>query len=227
MRRIAISIFFCAGAGVACAPRTRIVLPPDAAHEWSYTPSGDSHPSRHVIRMSDGTRDWEVDFPDVATGYEVRIPLRGGAAGDGRPESTPAHLTAAYREMLEERAVEPASEKVMAAGGEKKVGAQPARGEAAASKKKRPSYLGGIARVRELYRTRNYELALIDCVDLEREYPGDEKLLAMKGSIYRKLGKPKLARETWEKVLAVNPDNSAVSDALKELAGEQQEEGGR
>jgi hypothetical protein len=50
----------------------------------------------------------------------------------------------------------------------------------------------GVAQVRELYNSRNYEIALVQLVDLERDYPNDEKLLAMKGSIYRKLGRNQL-----------------------------------
>ena len=60
----------------------------------------------------------------------------------------------------------------------------------------------------------------MECVDLEREYPNDAKLLAMKGSIYRKLGKPRLARETWQKALLRDPENTAVAEALRELASE-------
>src|SRR5262249_27183414 len=118
-------------------------------------------------------------------------------------------VTAADREMMEEHAVN-----AQAAG---------AKAIDKKTEQKKRSYLGGIARVRELYRTRNYELALIDVVDLEREYPNDTKIMAMKGSVYRKLGKTKLARETWEKVLALDPDNATVSDALRELDGEQRD----
>jgi len=194
----------------ACAPRARIVVPPESIRELAYMPTPDRYAtSRHVVRMSDGTRDWEVEFPDVAVAYEVRIPLRGAPGPGTQPDdAVPTHVTAADREMMEERAVN----------------AQ-AAGAKTADKKdaKKKSYLGGIARVRELYRTRNYELALIDVVDLEREYPNDTKIMAMKGSIYRKLGKTKLAREVWEKVLALDPDNATVADALRELDGEQRE----
>jgi tetratricopeptide (TPR) repeat protein len=192
----------------ACAPRARIVVPPESIRELAYMPTPDRYAtSRHVVRMSDGTRDWEVEFPDVAVAYEVRIPLRGAPAPGGAPDDqVPTHMTAADREMMEERAVN----------------AQTAGAQKPADKKKR-SYLGGIARVRDLYKTRNYELALIDVVDLEREYPNDTKIMAMKGSIYRKLGKTKLAREVWEKVLALDPDNATVADALRELDGEQRD----
>jgi hypothetical protein len=208
----------------ACVPRTKIVVPPEAAREWAYMPSDDGRSQRHVIRMSDGTRDWEVEFPDVAVGYEVRIPLRGAPTDGTTDDRLPSRLTAADRELMEERALERTPSADRAAGADHTtqpaVAAGPKKPD---SKRPRGSYLGGIARVRELYRTRNYELALIDCVDLEREYPNDAKLLAMKGSIYRKLGKNRLARETWEKALALDPDNQTVADALRELAGEEEE----
>ena len=204
MRRM---IILCGFLG-ACAPRSKIVVPPESIRELAYMPTPDRYAtSRHIIRMSDGTRDWEVEFPDVAVAYEVRIPLRGAPAPGAAPDDqVPTHMTAADREMMEERAVN-----AQAAGAQKP------------ADKKRRSYLGGIARVRELYRTRNYELALIDIVDLEREYPNDTKIMAMKGSVYRKLGKTRLAREVWEKVLALDPDNQTVADALRELDGEQRD----
>src|SRR5262245_17545020 len=91
----------------ACVPRARIVVPPESIRELAYMPTPDRYAaSRHVIRMSDGTRDGEVESPDVAVAYEVRIPLRA-APGPGAPPdaAVPTHMTAADREMMEERAV--------------------------------------------------------------------------------------------------------------------------
>lgn len=183
---------------LGCAGGSRkgaVSLAPEDAQRWGILPQGQSRPGRHVIRMSDGTRDWEVEFPDVATGYEVRIPLGEGRELGGPPARE--KLTAADRELLEDQAQS---------------------GVKRASGKPRSSYLAGVARIRELFKSRNYELALVQCVDLERDWPDDEKLLAMKGSIYKKLGKAKLARETWERVLQLNPDNGTVAEALRDLS---------
>jgi Flp pilus assembly protein TadD len=91
--------------------------------------------------------------------------------------------------------------------------------------KKKASYLVGIAQVRSLYDARNMEIALVQLVELEKDYPNDEKLLAMKGSIYRKLGRNNLARAAWERVLALNPDNGVVAAALRALAEEEEKAG--
>ena len=58
---------------------------------------------------------------------------------------------------------------------------------------------------------------LVELVDLEASYPSDERLQAMKGSLYLKLGKPQLARECWQKALALDPDDAAVAEALRNL----------
>jgi hypothetical protein len=40
----------------------------------------------------------------------------------------------------------------------------------------------------------------------------------MKGSLYLKLGKRKLAREAWERAVVLNPSDLSLADALRELA---------
>ncbi len=199
----ATSLFVLAGLG-GCGPPARhtIALTPEEAERWGLLPSAQARPQRHVIRMNDGQREWEVEFPETATGYEVRVPLHGATETGGVAAATKQRVTAADREMFEDKA-----------GG----------------KAPKTSYLSGITRVRDFYKARNYELALVHAVDLEKEFPNDEKLLAMKGSIYKKLGRAKLARETWERVLQINPDNATVAEALRELGekSEDSEGGGR
>ncbi|MCA1825849.1 MAG: hypothetical protein LC689_02775, partial [Myxococcales bacterium] len=49
------------------------------------------------------------------------------------------------------------------------------------------SYLTGLAKIAEMYSAHRYELALIELVDLEHEYPKDARIEAMKGSLYHRL----------------------------------------
>src|SRR5262249_44507154 len=149
-------------------------------------------------------------FPDAASGTEVRVPLKNGGHqiqfGGER-----SGLTAADRELESERQArareqdpgDPIYSLIEQSAGK----AKPTAGKPPKPEKAKSSYLLGVAQVRELYDSRNFEIALVHLVELEKEYPNDEKLLAMKGSIYRKLGKVKLAREAWERVLVLNPDN--------------------
>jgi Flp pilus assembly protein TadD len=103
--------------------------------------------------------------------------------------------------------------------------AKDAKKKAAADKPKpgqtppanRPSYLLTLERVKELYRTRHYELGLVELVELEKQYPDDEHILSMKGSLYERLGNKALAREAWQQALRINPYNLAVLEALQRL----------
>ena len=148
----------------------------------------------YVIKMSDGQRTWQIEIPATSASgaFEAVIPLDLGAA-DG--VAAPA-------------AESPADRDVKAAAG------------AAASDGPSPSYLSTLAKVNALFRKRQYELALIEITRLDQAYPDDERVLEMKGTLYWRLRKPKLAREAWERVLALNPDNAAVAQALENLLAE-------
>jgi hypothetical protein len=82
------------------------------------------------------------------------------------------------------------------------------------------SYLSTLAKLNEMYSAHRYELALIEVVDLEQQYPKDARLLAMKGSLYQKLGKAALAREAWKKALEIDPSDTTVAEALHALKEE-------
>lgn len=176
------------------APR-QVIVPDELLSDPRYDLDG-AHPrQRYVLRMTDGERDWEIEFPEVATGYEVRIPLEGEPkvlTDKAKPK-----VTSADRAIMEDM-----------------VRNSP---DTAAAQAPTQSYLAGLVEVRDLYRTRHYELALLRLVDLEKEYPNDDKLMAMRGSLYRQLGRTELAREAWEKALLVNPNNQTVIDALTRL----------
>jgi hypothetical protein len=177
---------------------------------------------KYILRMAEGGRVWEVELPEGAGGYEVRLPISNGGPME--------MLTPADEEMLAEamQGARPAEAGKPATGTDKPAAAppdakKPAGGEAgqlvdAQRAARTRSYLGGVARVKEMFSSRRYELALIELVNLEQQYPADARLLAMKGSLYVKLGKPKLAREAWEKALTINPEDPAVAEALRTLA---------
>jgi len=82
------------------------------------------------------------------------------------------------------------------------------------------SYLATLAKVGEMYADHRYELALIEVVDLEQQYPKDPRLQAMKGSLYQKLGKGALARQAWKRALELDPSDTTVAEALRALKEE-------
>jgi tetratricopeptide (TPR) repeat protein len=106
-------------------------------------------------------------------------------------------------------------------GGSGQAGGNESGSSSEKSKKKgstyKPSYLLGIQEVRDLYSRGNYELAMVRLKKLEEAYPGDVKLLTMKGTLWMKLGRASLARKAWEQVLQIDPDNQQVIQALQRL----------
>ena len=79
-------------------------VPPELLRGAPYTAGGEPPRSRYVVRMTDGTRDWEIQLPEIATAYEVRVPLSGKPSS--RLAVDMAGMTAADREIADQRAAE-------------------------------------------------------------------------------------------------------------------------
>ncbi len=125
--------------------------------------------------------------------WEVELPESSGGYEVRIPLGSPVELpTAADQELL---------------------GKEPA---AAAPR----SFLATLAKVSEMYAAHRYEMALIEVVDLEAQYPKEARIPAMKGSLYQKLGKTQLARDAWKKALELDPADTAVAEALRGLREE-------
>jgi hypothetical protein len=238
---------FAAAAGCAMgrAVPADVRVPPELLRGSPYTAAGESPRSRYIVRMTDGQRDWEIQLPEIATAYEVRVPLSGKPASPLAIDM--ATMTAADREILAENqaaqrakgntagaaqghtdtdadndAAEDADEThTQRASAHKAAKGGAGSPKAGASESGAPSgqasYLLTLARVKDLYRTHHYELGLVELVELEKQYPDDEHILSMKGSLYERLGNKNLARDAWQQVLTLNPFNLAVLEALSRL----------
>jgi tetratricopeptide (TPR) repeat protein len=270
-----------AAVGIGCQtdqPQTRVVVPSAATSTPEYKGNGEVPEQRYVIRMSNGEQDWEVEFPEVATGYEMHIPLSEQKARTPADsvEWTSKNMTEADKELLRQMRREnpdvegegvfvngqnvndesssgsngqgqqgqgnqsdgqapqpglaPADGNNQQSGKSKNGGDDSQQANQGDKKGKngadpapyRPSYLLGIEEVRNLYRRGNYEVAMVRLKKLEEAYPGDVKLLTMKGTLWVKLGRDSLARKAWEQVLQIDPENQQVIDALKRLNQSQQ-----
>jgi tetratricopeptide (TPR) repeat protein len=224
-----------AGVAAACASSNvpaDVRVPPELLRGSPYAANGEVGRSRYVIRMTDGQRDWEIQLPEIATAYEVKVPLTGAPAAAMGIDM--ANMTSADREILAQNEATRQAPDEDSTGRDDKSdddeapkgkGAKDAKKKAAADKTKpgqtptanKPSYLLTLERVKELYRTRHYELGLVELVELEKQYPDDEHILSMKGSLYERLGNKALAREAWQQALRLNPYNLAVLEALQRL----------
>ena len=252
MARLSILAFLIAAGGCTL---TRPVpadvrVPPELLRGAPYTAGGEPPRSRYVVKMTDGQRDWEIQLPEIATAYEVKVPMSGKVTN---MRADLASMTAADREIMAEREASARAEQLAdgdrpkdgregkkggargkraaddededdgkdtkAAKGDKRARVTPA---SAPGSDKPPaakaSYLLTLARVKDMYRARQYELALVELVELERQYPDDEHILSMKGSLAERLGQKQMAREAWQQALRINPYNLAILEALQRLS---------
>ncbi|MEQ8274319.1 MAG: tetratricopeptide repeat protein [Deltaproteobacteria bacterium] len=200
-----VSILALALALFACSGNQRTIRIPDSvvADPKKAKTTQERVAQPYVVKMSDGKRTWQIEIPvnEGSPTFSAAIPLDLGQIAQDPPDMPP---TEADREVIEAKRA--AGEPI----------AEPKPGESP----KAQSYLATLARVRELYKRRQYELALVDLVNLDRQYPDDERILAMKGTLYRKLGRRDEAKRAWERVLALNPDNAMVGRALEQLLEE-------
>ncbi|HLK90536.1 MAG TPA: tetratricopeptide repeat protein [Polyangia bacterium] len=228
---------YLAGAGSGCstggAVPADVRVPPDLLRGSPYTAGGEVGRTRYVVRMTDGQRDWEIQLPEYGTAYQVTVPLSGKPSGlvPDMAEATEADREIIAENQAEQRAradsapgpddaIDESTDKprpgLTQAGGK---GARPGPTKPAAGTPEpaKASYLLTLAKVKDLYRTRHYELGLVEIVKLEQQYPDDEHILSMKGSLYERLGNKNLAREAWQEALRLNPFNLAVLEALQRL----------
>src|SRR5437588_9711850 len=90
-----------AGAAAGCASGSvpaDVRVPPELLRGSPYAANGEVGRSRYVIRMTDGQRDWEIQLPEIATAYEVKVPLTGAPAAAMGIDM--ANMTSADREIL-------------------------------------------------------------------------------------------------------------------------------
>ena len=242
---LALTLTACEATDARSGRERVIVVPSTATTTPSYERDGNVSTKRYVVRMSDGKRDWEIEFPDTARGYRLNIPM-GSKPGDGVDVES-KDLTEADKELLEtlrrnngdferegiyedgRNAADPdrpgpGSELPPVPGeepgkgkGSGADGVDPwSRGEDTPAPSRR-SYFMGIEEVKKLYRARRYEIAIVYLKKLERDYPNDVQIMSMMGTLWLKNNQPELAREYWMRVLEIDNNNPGVIQALKQL----------
>lgn len=198
-----IPVLFIALSLVSCSsPKRTIRIPESVVPNPKNKNADKSGQQPFVVKVADGKRTFQVEIPaeKITGAVNAAIPLDEDTlaryAADDQTQQTEAD-----REIIDAKQ----------AAGEKTPKVEP--GETPRSR----SYLAILAKVNDLYKKRQYEIALIQITNLDRDYPDDERILSMKGTLYWKLKRMKQAREAWERVLALNPENTQVAQALEQL----------
>jgi hypothetical protein len=82
---------------------------------------------------------------------------------------------------------------------------------------KLPSFTLGVQKIKELFRAREFEEALLELSELLRHYPKSPQLLLMKGTLHQRLGQLDLSLAAYEKAFEWEPSRKlkAQIDSLK------------
>ena len=87
-----------------------------------------------------------------------------------------------------------------------------------------PSFSRGIQKVKELFKNRSFEEALIETNELLHYYPASAQLLLMKGTLHQRLGQIDLALAAYSRAFEYEPSKKlkAQIDHLKRLVAERE-----
>ncbi len=243
---LALALTACEATDARSGRERVIVVPSTATTTPAYERDGNVPNKRYVVRMSDGKRDWEIEFPDTARGYRLNIPMGSTRPIDGidvggdQPTAADKELEDYLsrnnpdierdgpfvdgRNAADPDRPGPGSELPPVPGeepgkgkGSGADGVDPwSRGEDKPAPSRR-SYFMGIETVKKLYRAKRYEMALVYLKKLDEDYPNDVQILSMMGTLWLKNNQPELAREYWMRVLEIDQNNPGVIEALKQL----------
>ncbi len=175
-----------------------------------------------VVRSKKGDRAVEVEIPArdsevsewvVPVSPQVRAPAsaegdRGAQAvdyGSRRPSSVDREI---QRQMPQSPAEDIAARRDL----ESDLGLQAVEEDLPRGDR---SYLGSLDRIKNLFRERRHEAALLEVEEMMREHPTDPKLHAMRGTLLDRLGYADLARQSWNQALKFEPSNEPLRRFLE------------
>jgi tetratricopeptide (TPR) repeat protein len=184
-------------------------------------PLGTTKPRRpFVVRSAVGAQEYSVEIPDNSAKYDIQIPLAELSPMNSQPFG--ATLPSADSKRLN-----PANTD------QELISALPDLGKAKSGKTEMldaafgvgkpegpiqsPSYTLGIARINQHFKSRNFELALVELNNLLAFYPNSPKLLKMKGTLLVKTGNRELAMKSWQRALDLAPGDLALKNSIHRL----------
>ena len=170
---------------------------------------------KFVLKSKMNGIEYTVEIPYAARDYTIEVPLSEvkSSTSPSLKEAQIGNPTVSDREVTSTFPKPSAENADQTALLDRAFGVGPKGGPSQA-----PSYLMGVAKVKELYKLKHYEYALIQLNNLLSDYPSSVKLLKMKGSIYLKMGRLKLAEKAWLRALQLSPADVAVKKGLEKIS---------
>ncbi len=74
-----------------------------------------------------------------------------------------------------------------------------------------PSYISALQRIKDLFKRRDFENALVETNETLRFYPRSAQLLTMKGTLYQRLGQVDLALASYERAYDIEPSRKLLA----------------
>lgn len=173
----------------------------------------DAKSENFVIKTSVGSTEYSVEIPHGGQDYDIVIPI-AQLGGDTSPE-TPykdSEAVTTDKEMISSLPTLENQKRTMTSLLDKAYGAGKKDGPSQA-----PSYTLKLAKIKNHYKKKNYELSLIEVNKLLSFYPTSAQLYKMKGSIFLKMRQLKLAERSWIKAVELDPSDKVVRTGIAKL----------
>ena len=170
-----------------------------------------------IIKSAVGDREYSIEIPGSANDYDVQVPISDLGISDpdilsGKKNRDTSSPVSTDREML---AGMPRIDRDHASDTslvDSAFGVANSDGP-----KQAPSYTLGLAKIKELYKKRQYELALVEVNSLLTFFANSPQLNKMKGTLLLRLYNPPLAEKAWIRALELDPDDRPLRAALDRL----------
>lgn len=170
---------------------------------------------KFIIRSIVGNSEYVVEIPGAGEDYDIEVPLASlesqAVGGPDRPKDL-ANPIATDQELVKSFPDPITNNQNKTALIDKAFGVGPQGGV-----KSSPSYTLGLAKITNLYKSKQFEYALIEINNLLSFFPTSPRLYKMKGTIFLKLGNLELAEKAWLKALELTPNDSPLRQTLGRL----------
>ena len=168
-----------------------------------------------VIKSAVGDREYSIEIPGSANDYDVQVPISDIGVSDpdilsGKKTRNTANPVSTDREMLA------GMPRIDRAGDTSLVDSAFGVGSSDGPQQA-PSYTLGLAKIKELFKKRQYELALVEVNSLLTFFANSPQLNKMKGTLLLRMYNPPLAEKAWIRALELDPDDRPLRAALDRL----------
>ena len=173
----------------------------------------DAKKENFVIKTSVGSTEYVVEIPHGGQDYDIVVPLAqisNSQTADNKYKDRDAVAT--DKEIISTLPTLENRRRTMTSMLDKAYGVGKSTGPTQS-----PSYTLKLVKIKNHYKNRNFELALIEVNKLLGYYPTSSQLYKMKGSIFLKLRQLDLAEKAWLRASELDPSDKILKTGISRL----------